>query len=181
MTSLIFPVVDALSVLTLIGDVIAAVLLILLFNNLGNLRAFVLRNALPFMLVVALIATFGSLFLSEVAGWTPCKMCWLQRIFMYPQVVLLTIAIRKRDRTVAHYILALCIIGAIIAALHYFEQMQATFWPEPVDPLIPCDETGSCAQTYTFRFGYITIPMMALTAFVMNGLSSLLVLGKKKI
>ena len=121
------------------------------------------------MLIVALTGTLGSLFLSEIAGWTPCKLCWFQRIFLYPQVVLLGIALWKKDRGIAKYILTLSAIGAAIAVYHYSEQIHATFFMDPGETLEPCDQTGvSCATTYTFRFGYITVPMMALTAFALN-------------
>lgn len=176
----IFPVVDALSVLTLLGDIIIAAILVGFIPSLNRIHDIVSRHALVLMLIVALVATCGSLFLSEIAGWTPCKDCWLQRIFMYPQVALLAIALWKRDRDIAVYILALSVIGLTLSTHHYIEQIEATFFAPPVDPLVPCDDTGvSCSKTYTFRFGYITIPMMALTAFVLNALASLIVLRKR--
>ena len=180
MESLIFPIVDFLSVLVLVGDIIIAVLLLGFLPPLQTLHSFAARHALPLMLIVAIVATGGSLFLSEIAGWTPCKDCWLQRIFMYPQVVLLAIAIWKRDQGIAKYILALSVIGIILSAHHYIEQIEATFFAPPLDPLVPCDDTGvSCSKTYTFRFGYITIPMMALTAFVLNTLGSIIMMRKR--
>lgn len=179
MTDLIFPVLDGLSVLTLIGDIlIFALLLSLITEKMTKkptiLSLFITHYTLVLMLLVALIATGGSLFLSEIAGWVPCKDCWLQRIFMYPQVILIGIAIWQRDRTIARYILALCIIGMFISIEHYSEQIHATFFASPTDALEPCDASGvSCAKVYTFRFGYITIPMMAFTAFALNALGAL--------
>lgn len=174
MDSYIYPVVDLLSVLTVAANISALIILVALVTNaLLPVRRFVSHHALMLMLIVALIATCGSLFLSEIAGWAPCKLCWLQRIFMYPQVVLLIMAMWKRDRGIAPYVLALSIIGALIAILHYHEQIVATFFTPPADSLEPCDATGvSCAKTYTFRFGYITVPMMALSAFTLNILGS---------
>lgn len=180
MESFIFPVVDFLSVLVLIGDVIVALLLLSFLPQLKGIQQFVAKHSLVLMLIVATTATLGSLFLSEIAGWTPCKDCWLQRIFMYPQVVLLAIALWKKDYGIAKYILALCVIGAVLSTHHYIEQIEATFFAPPTDPLVPCDDTGvSCAKTYTFRFGYITIPMMALTGFVLNALGSIALMRKK--
>jgi disulfide bond formation protein DsbB len=180
----VFPVVDALSVLTLIGGIIVLVLLVSLLIEALTHRRLVLLNAVSqhaflFMLVVALAATCGSLFLSEIAQWAPCKLCWFQRIFMYPQVVVLAIALWKRDRTLARVILAFALIGMVFSVIHYVEQIHATFFAPP-EALEPCDASGvPCAQTYTFRFGYITVPMMALTAFVMNALASIVVLRRR--
>jgi len=138
------------------------------------------------MFIVAATATAGSLFFSEIAGWVPCKDCWLQRIFMYPQAVLLALALWKKDKGIAPYILALCLIGAAISTDHYIDQVEAAFFPEPSGEELgalmePCDATGiSCAETQIdFAFGYITIPMMALTAFVLNALGSVALLRRE--
>jgi disulfide bond formation protein DsbB len=175
-------VVYALSTLTVFGQ--ALIILIgvsLIMENMGKsnaLTSWIANRGLVLMFIVALVSTFGSLFLSEIAGWTPCSDCWYQRIFMYPQVLLLSIALWKKDRSVAVYLLALSVIGAVIAAHHYSEQVEAAL--TPADPLKPCDLSGvSCAKTPFFRFGYITIPMMAFTAFVLNALGSIIVMKKK--
>lgn len=183
-----FDVVQGLALLTIAGQAIAALALIVFcFAKRGKLAGWISKHGLTLMLIVALTATCGSLFLSEIAGWTPCKDCWLQRIFMYPQVILLIIALWKKDKNVAWYVAALSIIGAVIAALHYNEQFQAALHPVPdaegVNVLLkPCDASGvSCAATQIkFAYGYITIPMMALTAFVLNLLGSVFVLRKQR-
>jgi len=182
----IFLVVDGLSVLTLIGAIIIGVLLLdalvaLLRKKSSALSVFVSRHGLMLMFIVSLVATLGSLFLSEIAGWTPCKDCWLQRIVMYPQVVILGIALWKKDRSVALYVLAFCLIGIVLSTDHYIDQVMEAMKPIEVDPAVPCDDTGvSCAKTQIhFRFGYITIPMMALTAFVLNALGSITMMRKR--
>ncbi|MEG0381222.1 MAG: disulfide bond formation protein B, partial [Kurthia sp.] len=45
-----------------------------------------LENALLMIWVVALMATLGSLYFSEIRGYEPCELCWYQRIIMYPIV-----------------------------------------------------------------------------------------------
>lgn len=186
-----FNVVTGLSALTVFGQVVIAALLATLLTEQitqkrGKFGMWVSVHGLTLMLIVALTATLGSLFFSDIALWSPCKDCWFQRIFMYPQVVLLAIALWKKDRHVSRYILALSIIGLVIAALHYNTQVQAALHPvldtEGVNVLLkPCDASGvSCAKTeIKFTFGYITLPMMALTAFAMNSLGAVFVLRKK--
>lgn len=172
-----------LSLLTVLGQIIILVLLVSLFTKRDFLHRLFDRYGVWFLFITALIATLGSLFFSEIAGWTPCKECWLQRIFMYPQTLLLTLALWKRDKHIAPYILFLCLVGMVISISHYTEQVQAALQPPtPANPLQPCDASGvSCASTQIhFTFGYITIPMMALTAFVMNALGSLHLMLKGK-
>lgn len=175
-------IVYGLASLTLASQVcFAAILIAWLLERMriaNPIASLVASSGLTLMLTVAIVATAGSLFLSDIAGWTPCKLCWYQRIFMYPQVILLGIALWKKDRNIALHILLLSIIGALIAGYHYSEQVMAAL--TPADPLKPCDTTGtSCASTPFFRFGYITIPMMALTAFALNALCSILIMRRK--
>jgi disulfide bond formation protein DsbB len=178
-----FPVVIALSVLTVAGQLlsVALIALLLLRRPHSPIGEWVSSHGLLLMFVVALTATVGSLFFSDIAGWTPCKLCWFQRIFMYPQVFLLGLAIWMKDRGIARYIILLSVIGLLIATFHYGEQVIAALNPVTIDPNVPCDTSGtSCRSTPFFNFGYITIPMMALTAFLMNIVGSLFVLRPQK-
>lgn len=112
--------------------------------------------------IVALVATASSLFYSEVAGFPPCELCWYQRIFMYPLVILLGAAIWKRDSNVTAYALPLAIVGGLVSLYHNYIYYFNT-------GLAKClfSASGvSCVKRYVFEFGYITIPLMALTAFL---------------
>jgi disulfide bond formation protein DsbB len=175
-----FQVVKFLSVLTLAGGALAVTLLaILIFQSKTKAARWIEKNALILMFIVALIASCGSLFLSEIGGWVPCKLCWFQRMFMYPQVILLSIALWQRDRKIAPYILALCLVGMVFSSIHYIEQVNAALYPITGN-LTSCDTSGvSCVATQiNFTFGYITIPMMALTAFILNAISSFFVVRR---
>jgi len=124
---------------------------------------FAANNAFLFAFIVALVAMSGSLFYSEVAGYTPCTLCWYQRILMYPQVILFGVVLWKSERRTADYHIALSALGAFIAGYHYLLQIG-------ILPELPCSATGfsvSCAQVFTMNFGYITISMMSLTAFAL--------------
>lgn len=160
--------IDTLAAMTLAAQIFIVffglVLLVNYFDKKNsvakNIIGFFSLNAVPFSFLVAVVATIGSLFLSEVAAFTPCKLCWYQRIFMYPQVVLLGIAAFINDNGIRKYVIPLVVIGLAIAIYHYALQMS----PLP----LPCtDEVASCAAKQAARFGYITIPMMAGTAFAL--------------
>lgn len=112
--------------------------------------------------VISLIATFGSLFLSEIAKYTPCEFCWFQRIFMYPLTIILGVAYFKKTKDVEKYVLPLTFVGGIISLYHNYLQRAA-------NPFAPCSAVGfsvSCTEKFFTYYGYITIPFMALTAFV---------------
>jgi disulfide bond formation protein DsbB len=129
------------------------------------------KNSLWLGFIVALVAMLGSLFYSNIAGYTPCTLCWFQRIMMYPLVILFGIAAIKKDYTVRRYALPMAIIGALIAAYQYSTQIMLK--------AAPCSATGpSCAARYAWTLGYITIPMMALTAFAL--IITLMIVAKKR-
>lgn len=155
----------ALSLLTVIGQIIIIMLIISIFTQkkMTAFFNFIHKNVLLFSFIVALTATLGSLFYSEIAGYEPCKLCWFQRIVMYPQAIILGIALVKKDKGVGEYGIALSGIGAIVAGYHYLLQIG-------IAPKLPCSAVGysaSCAQRFVMNFGYITIPMMTLTAFIL--------------
>ena len=150
-----------LGILTVIGLIFSLVYLVyLLFFSSGKPNYFSSRGIL-FSFIIALIATLGSLFYSKVAGFAPCELCWLQRIFMYPQVILLGLAMIKKDVKIIDYCLSLAVIGAIISLYHNYVYYAAS-------SLSVCGVTSiSCTIRYVWEFGFVTIPLMALTAFLM--------------
>lgn len=92
--------------------------------------SFAVKYALPLTFTVAFVATFGSLWYSDVLGYAPCKLCWLQRILMYPQAILLALAWWKKDATIGSYSLALSLPGIVLAGYHYYLQLGG-------NPLVP--------------------------------------------
>lgn len=174
-------IIQLLSFATLIGDIfivlaLAAVTIRFLMKKPCLLTAFIRRHGLLLLFLVALAASSGSLYFSEIAKFTPCKECWFQRIFMYAQVPLLLVALIRRDRGIVPYILTLCLIGMIFSIKQYVGQVQSILIPALQGS---CgDPTADCASTQIFQFGYITIPFMALTAFVMNALMAWAMLKK---
>jgi disulfide bond formation protein DsbB len=109
---------------------------------------------------LALIATSGSLYASNALGWTPCHLCWLQRILMYPLVILFGVSLLL-DTDVVEYAVPMATIGGGIAGYHYIIQRMEQFQSAG------CSVTSvSCDTEYTFYMGIVTIPLMAFTAFL---------------
>ena len=152
-----------LAILTIIGQIIVVVLLISLLTNRQNIILFFGKHAILFSFIVSFITTLGSLFYSEIAGYEPCKLCWFQRILMYPQVILFGIALWKNDKKISDYIIGLSGIGALIAGYHYLLQLG-------IAPSLSCSAVGyslSCSKIFVMTLGYITIPLMSFTAFML--------------
>ncbi len=110
----------------------------------------------------AWVATLGSLFFSEVLHFRPCVLCWYQRILMYPLSIILGIAIVRKDKNIAYYVLPITLLGATIATYHYLLQMTPLAEVTP----IYCSSYGPCSEIQARYLGFITIPFLSLTAFV---------------
>lgn len=111
--------------------------------------------------IVSMVAMFGSLYFSEIKGFIPCELCWYQRIFMYPLTLMLGIATFQNDSSVKKFVLPLALIGGSISFLHYLEQKIPGF-----GGIKPCVSGVPCSAQYINWFGFITIPFLALIAFV---------------
>lgn len=124
--------------------------------------------------VVSIIATLGSLYFSEIRGFIPCELCWFQRIFMYPLTLILGVATFQNDSGLRKIILPMSIVGGTISILHYLEQKVEGF-----GGIKPCASGVPCNAEYINWLGFITIPFLALTAFVFITIFTLLSANKK--
>jgi disulfide bond formation protein DsbB len=122
--------------------------------------------ALPFSAAIAAVATGGSLYLSEVAGYLPCTLCWYQRIAMYPLVVILGVAAWRRDRTAWMTAVPLAVIGSAIAIWHIAIERNPAWGGV-------CDANAPCSLLWVEEFGFLTLPTMALIGFVAIGFLTL--------
>ena len=125
-----------------------------------NIKAFVTYNAILFAFILTLGATIGSLVYSEVIGFPACDLCWYQRALIYPQVIILGVALLKKNKEIFDYVLWLNILGIIIGGYQYVMQIIGYSGPCPVSGIVDCFTKD------VFEFGYITIPMMSITVFV---------------
>lgn len=176
--ALVSQILAGFTILIQIGSLILIVALVRQRKSTwaNKLVGFVRAWWLPTAFAIVVGSFIGSLFYSELAGFPPCSLCWYQRIFIYPQIILLGGALIWRDRSVARYILPLSVIGAIIAIYNSYLQYGGS-------PFIPCgtDPTAiDCAQRLVFEFGYVTIPLMSLTAFILLILLTLTELTQKR-
>lgn len=146
---------------TVISHVLIGVLILagFFYRSWGRpVVAFVGRHAVLFGFLASLSAVAGSLLYSLVVGYEPCELCWWQRIFIFPQVILFGVAAYKKDGGVFRYAVPLSLFAGVVALYHSYIQLGGTY------SVLPCTATGSaCTKVFVNEFGYVTIPTMALT------------------
>ena len=123
-------------------------------------------NAAAWMLIfgawlIASVSTLGALFFGEVMQLPPCVLCWYQRIFMFPLVVILPLGLFPFDRNVVRYALPLAVIGFLFAVFHLL--LIAGVIPESIQP---CTQGVPCSETVIEWFGFVTIPLLSALAFL---------------
>jgi disulfide bond formation protein DsbB len=162
----------ALSVLGVVGQVLIAVGLLIgvlalagVRGPLDRLRRLLWGYELWGAFVVASIATGGSLFYSQVAGFPPCEFCWFQRVLMYPLSILALFVAARGDNRAARYLIPLPVVGAGTSIYHMLIEHDVIHEPKACSLSAP----GGCAANWIVghSFGYLTIPTLALTAFLL--------------
>jgi disulfide bond formation protein DsbB len=109
----------------------------------------------------ALMSMVGSLMLSDLVGFPPCDLCWWLRVVMYPQVLIAFVALIRKETSFIYYCLPMSVIGFVISLYQSYIQWGGT------TSVLPCTANGgACSKLYVDAYGYITIPFMALSAFI---------------
>ncbi|MDE2399964.1 MAG: disulfide bond formation protein B [Patescibacteria group bacterium] len=147
-------------------QILSVITLFLLFfvykkNSRNKFLDYVSKHFLVLSFLISFFASLFPLVYSEIIHFLPCVLCWWQRVFMFPSFFLFGIAFWTQDRKIVKYVAPLLSIGFLVSAyqnfFYYFGETTNT----------PCDASGvSCYQHLVSEFGgYISIPMLALTAF----------------
>ena len=175
METLIQFAINFSSVLTVAADIFAILLFAILLTPLQErgwgkkIAEAIGRRSIHWSLGIAVLCVAGSLFFSNIAGFAPCELCWIQRGLLYTLAVVLAVGLiarkSERRRSFDNFMrkagLIISAIGFPIAAYNVYLQLGG-------GALIPCSATGpACSLVYFIRFGYVTIPTMSLTAFAL--------------
>jgi disulfide bond formation protein DsbB len=148
---------------TLLSNIIFVGVILAMLIHAGTrvkLHAFIHKYILELLFWGVMSAVVGSLIYSQIIGFPPCDLCWWERIFMYPQAIILFVAMRRKDKGVIDYLVPLSIIGAILSLYQSFVQWGFG------GSLFACTAVGSaCAKVYVLQYSYITIPFMSFTVF----------------
>jgi len=155
--------VGIVGILSIIGIVLFLISLALLPHTNNPLRKLASNWGFPLAFVIALGASLTSFYYSDIVHYTPCTLCWYQRIFMIPQVFILAVALWKKEVVVRKYSLVLVKIGALISIYHIFVEHNLV--------AAPCGANGpSCTTRYVYEYGFVSIPVLALIAFILIGI-----------
>lgn len=155
-----------LALLTIIGAVFVAFFALALAysaykKDTARYAKYLGNYIFPLGFFVTLGGTFLTLFYSEVLHYAPCDLCWYQRVFLYPQVIMFGYAWYKKDRAVLPYALVLSLFGLAVAIYHH--ALQIGF-----DLMKPCSSAPfavDCAKPSFIEFGFVTFPFMAVVLF----------------
>ncbi|MEX2562517.1 MAG: disulfide bond formation protein B [Nitriliruptoraceae bacterium] len=146
-----------LAILALVAVAITVITVVAMMRRRVS-DSFAHNLALPLATAVAVVATTGSLYLSEVAGYVPCLLCWYQRIAMYPLVIILGVAALRRDRSVWLTAVPIASIGTAVSGWHIMIEQRPALGGV-------CDPVAPCALKWVEEFGFLTLPTMALIGF----------------
>ena len=122
---------------------------------------FLAKYVLPLGFLITFVGVAMSLFYSEYIGYAPCDLCWVQRIFLYPQMFMFAYAWYKKDRNVLPYVTLLSVIGFVIAVYHHMLQIG-------YDMYKPCSTSPfavDCAKPLFVEYGFVTFPLMSAVLF----------------
>ena len=156
-------VIVLIAALGVAGQVIVVLGVLLGLVSLARLRSWLWGYELWAAFVVAAVATGGSLFFSQVANFVPCELCWFQRICMYPLSLLLLFLAWHGDNRAARYLLPFPVVGGGISIYHLLVENHVVGQASACLVSAP----GGCATKWINEFGYMTIPTLALTGFVL--------------
>lgn len=142
----------------LVAGLGAALLLLDLFTK-QRLQQTIAQWGIVATFALTTVSVVTSLMYSEVFGFVPCGLCWLQRVFLYPLVIMTAMALLYKEKVVARYGIALSVPGLFIALYHHYLQLGGS-------ALIACPQSGGdCTKRYLFEFGFVTFPLISALLF----------------
>ena len=156
--------IETLNFYLALGGVVlllGAVVLVYDFFTSKSLKGLLEMWGLFVAFILTSISSVMTLVYSEVFGFPPCGLCWLQRVFLYPQVFILGVALYYKDKTAARYGIALSVPGFIVGVYQHYLQMGGS-------ELVKCPAaiSADCAKRILFEFGFMTFPLLSASIFI---------------
>lgn len=144
---------------------------VLVWDYVANEQRLFTTFVAPYVWWLIVLVTWGgvatTLLYSEVFGFVPCSLCWLQRIALYPQALMSIVAWRTKD-TLSYplYGMVLSGFGFLVAVYHYIYQAI----PDEVreSGIMNClaDGSADCSKTVMEVFGFVTFPFLSAVIFL---------------
>lgn len=151
-------IIFSLGAIVVTVTTIALIVFLIVAPRSGLVKIFG-KSAHVFALLTSIGAIVSSLFYSEILGYAPCVLCWVQRILIYPQVILFLLIFKFRRALLWNISFAMSLTGLLVAIYHYYIESGGS-------ELFECSAFGaSCTARYVYEFGFVTIPFMSLALF----------------
>lgn len=145
---------------------ILAFLISFITKSSGFYARFFKKYGLEVIFIFSLISSVGSLIYQLIWGMAPCDLCWYQRIFMYPIVLISGFALYKGDRrNGAIYTILLSIFGAALGLYHHL--LQTSQFLKSSSTFCAPGTANDCSIPEFIHFGFVTFPYLSLTIFVL--------------
>lgn len=146
-------------VLLFAGSIVFLITLSMRGDFSESVKHFVRKHGILLGALVGFGAVLSSLFYSEIAGYTPCVLCWWQRIFIYPLAVMFMYALPGRHESIYTYARPLAWLGLLFSIYQNYLTWGGS-------SLGVCDKEGLCTRLYVNEWGFMTIPLMAFAALL---------------
>jgi disulfide bond formation protein DsbB len=163
--------VETVNQLLSFGTIILQVLCVFILVNLlffrrdrNTILLFLKKYGISFAFLIAFFSMALSLFYSEIVGFPPCELCIIERCFIYPQVFFFGLFLWKRSKWILPVVVSLAFFGMLVSGYHVYVENGGESGLSCVTDSI---STVSCSARYVYEYGFVTIPVMALTAQVL--------------
>lgn len=162
--------IEIINKILAIGTILIQVVILLLAMNFifnrsqkNKILIFFKKYTFHMGFLAALGAVLLSLFYSDVVGYPACELCWIQRIFLYPQLVLFSMELYKKEKSIVDFSIVFAILGSLTSIYHIYVEAGGTrgLACASIDPT--STTAISCATRFIYEFNYVTMPIMALT------------------
>lgn len=153
------------------GLVVLFIIMSLVYDYFFNEQKLYEKFIEPYVWLILIATSLGgvatTLLYSEVFGFIPCSLCWLQRVALYPQALMSVLAFQCKDSlNFPRYGMALSIFGFVVAVYQYIYQAI----PQEVleSGVMPClaDGSADCSKKVMEVFGFVTFPFLSAVLFV---------------
>jgi disulfide bond formation protein DsbB len=94
---------------------------------------------------------------------------------MYPLSLLIAIGLLRRDWNLPYYVLPFSLLGMGISSYHYLLEKTDLF-----DGAAVCRSGVSCTTQWINWFGFVTIPFLALVAFIVITIMAVIALANRQ-
>lgn len=135
------------------------------------------------ILIISIMSVVGTLIYQLIYKTPVCELCWWQRIFLYPIVLIALVNyIIAKSRETHIVVMILSFFGLVYSSYHYYYHYMGYVLGRKLE--LPCSAGGlmpACTDSPILIFGFITIPFMGIMMFGSLLLISILILKIYKI